>query len=57
MEKTYTCSSEEFKKNCKIPLRIMDVEEDMYIEIGRIMADTIKEKNEKGEKTLIICPV
>ena len=54
---TYTCSSEDFKKNCKIPLRIMDVEEDMYIEIGRIMADTVKEKNAKGENTLIICPV
>lgn len=55
MEKTYTCSSEEFKNGCKIPLRVMDKEEDMYIEIARIMVDTIKEK--KGEKTLIICPV
>ena len=57
MTKTYTCSPEEFKTNCKIPLRIMDREDEMYEEIARIMADTIKAKNEKGEKTLIICPV
>lgn len=57
MTNTYTCSPEEFKTNCKIPLRIMDVEEDMYVEIARIMADTVKEKNAKSERTLIICPV
>ena len=34
----------------------MDVEEDMYIEIGRIMADTVKEKNAKGEKLLSFVP-
>lgn len=51
----YKCSSEEFKKNCKIPLRVMETENDMYEEIAQIMLDTIKAKN--GEKTLIICPV
>ena len=52
---TYTCTAEEFKNNCRIPLRVMEREDDMYEEIARIMVDTIKEKN--GEKTLIICPV
>ena len=52
---TYICSPEEFKNNCKIPLRVMDKEDDMYEEIAQIMVDTIKDK--KGEKTLIICPV
>ncbi|MBQ4527869.1 MAG: glucosamine-6-phosphate isomerase [Clostridia bacterium] len=55
MNKTYTCSPEEFKNNCKIPLRVMEFEDDMYEEIAQIMVDTIKAKN--GEKTLIICPV
>ena len=55
MKNTYTCSPEEFKAGCKIPLRIMEREDDMYEEIAQIMVDTIKAKN--GERTLIICPV
>ncbi len=55
MTNTYTCSSEEFMKNKRMPVRIMETEQDMYEEIAQIMVDTIKAKNE--EKTLIICPV
>ena len=54
MLSTYTCSSEEFLKNARVPLRILS-EPDMYREMGRIMADVIKAKN--GERTVIICPV
>lgn len=55
MEKTYTCSPKELSDNSRIPFRVMGQEEDMYKEIARIMADTIKAKN--GERTVIICPV
>ena len=57
MTNTYTCSSEEFMQNKRMPVRIMETEQSMYEEIAQIMLDTIKEKNAKGEKTLIICPV
>ena len=57
MTNTYTCSSEEFMQNKRMPVRIMETEQSMYEEIAQIMVDTIKEKNAKGEKTLIICPV
>ena len=55
MKETYYCSPEEFAKNSKIPLRVMKTEESMYEEIGRLMADTIK--NNGDDKTVIICPV
>lgn len=54
MLKTYTCSPEEFLKNSKIPVRIMD-EADMYEEIADIMVKTIEENGDK--QTFIICPV
>lgn len=57
MENTYYCSSEEFLKNSKIPVRILTSEDDMMHEIARIMADTIKANNKRAEKTVIICPV
>lgn len=55
MLNTYTCSPQEFQKNSKIPLRVMDTEAAMYEEMARLMADTIKKNGE--EKTVIICPV
>ncbi len=54
MNNTYYCSPEEFLKNSRIPVRVMD-EADMYEEIAEIMVDTIV-KNE-GKQTFIICPV
>ena len=55
MKQTYLCSPEELKNNARIPFRVMEREDEMYEEIARIMADTIKAKN--GERTVIICPV
>ena len=55
MANTYTCTPEEWKKNSKIPMRVMETEDSMYDEIARIMADTIK--NNGDDKTVIICPV
>lgn len=55
MLNTYMCSPEEWKKNSKIPLRVMDSEPMMYDEIARLMADTIIKNGD--EKTVIICPV
>ena len=57
MEKTYYCSSEEFAKNSKIPVRIMQTEAMMMEEIAELMASCIEANNAKGEKTVIICPV
>ena len=55
MNRTYNVTPEEWKANTKIPMRVMETEESMYQEIGRIMADTIK--NNGDDKTVIICPV
>lgn len=55
MQNTYTCSSEELIKNTRLPLRVMNTEEDMYDEIAHIMADVIEKNN--GGQTVIICPV
>ncbi len=57
MQNTYYCSSEEFVKNSKIPVRVMQTEPAMMEEIAEIMATTIEENNAKGEKSVIICPV
>ena len=51
---TYTCPKEEWQANSKIPFRVMATEEDMYVEMGRLMADTITENNRKNEKTVIL---
>ena len=57
MINTYYCSSEDFVKNSKIPVRVMKTEPEMYEEIAELMATAIEENNKKGEKTVIICPV
>ena len=57
MVNTYYCSSEDFVKNSKIPVRVMQTEADMMEEIAELMAAAIEENNAKGEKTVIICPV
>ena len=57
MVNTYYCSSEEFVKNSKIPVRVMQTEADMMEEIAELMASVIEKNNAKGEKTVIICPV
>ena len=57
MINTYYCSSEDFVKNSKIPVRVMQTEADMMEEIAELMAAAIEGNNAKGEKTVIICPV
>ncbi|HBF86611.1 MAG TPA: glucosamine-6-phosphate isomerase [Clostridiales bacterium] len=57
MNNTYYCSSEDFIRNAKIPVRIMPSEAAMYEEIAELTASVIEENNAKGEKTVIICPV
>jgi len=54
-QEIYYCSKEDLQKNSKTPFRVMEVEQDMYKEIARIMADTIIKNN--GKQTVIICPV
>lgn len=57
MKDIYSCSREEFLANVKIPTRVMPTEPAMYEEIAEIMASTIEQNNNNGEKTVIICPV
>ena len=57
MINTYYCSSEDFVKNSKIPVRVMQTEAAMMEEIAELMASAIEATNAKGEKTVIICPV
>ena len=57
MINTYYCSSEDFVKNSKIPVRVMQTEAAMMEEIAELMASAIEANNAKGEKTVIICPV
>ena len=37
MTNTYTCSSEEFMQNKRMPVRIMETEQSMYEEIAQII--------------------
>lgn len=55
MKNTYFCSKEEFFKNAKLPVRVMETEEAMYEEMAQIMVDTIIKNGDK--QTVIICPV
>lgn len=57
MKNTYYCSSQDFVKNSKIPVRVMKTEADMYEEIAELMASAIEKNNAKSKKTVIICPV
>ena len=51
-EAFYSCSPEEFMKNARMPVRVMESEAAMYEEIAEIMASTTEKKN--GEKCGII---
>ena len=53
----YYYNKEELLRNPKIPLIVMEDKPTVFQAIAREMADFIKEKNEKGETTVFICPV
>ncbi len=55
MKDTYICSPQEFLKNSKIPVRIMESEDDMYEEMSDIMIGTIVKS--LGKQCVFICPV
>ncbi|MBE5732711.1 MAG: hypothetical protein E7353_06705 [Clostridiales bacterium] len=57
MKEVYYVKKEVFFKKSRIPVRIMATESMMYEEIADIMITTIKENNELGKNTTIICPV
>lgn len=57
MNKIYSCSGDEFIKNSKIPVRVMETQDLMHREIASIMLDVIKKNNALNKKTTIICPV
>ena len=55
-KETYTCTPEEFLKNARLPVRIMETEADMMEEIAQLMFEAIVAKPNNG-KTVLICPV
>lgn len=57
MKKYYEIPIEKLGQNSKIPLEIMDTEDDMYHDMAAIMFDEIKANNQKGKNTVFICPV
>ncbi|WP_113673019.1 glucosamine-6-phosphate isomerase [Vallitalea guaymasensis] len=57
MKDYYTIGEDKLGENSKIPLEIMDTEDDMYHDMAWAMFDAIKENNEKGKNTVFICPV
>jgi len=55
MSDIYRCSPDEFLEKSRIPVRVLETEQDMYEEIAQIMIVTIKKK--EGKTTVFICPV
>lgn len=56
LPETYACTPENFLKNARLPVRIMETEADMMEEIAQLMFDAIVAKPNNG-KTVLICPV
>lgn len=57
MKKWEYIKKEDLGKDSSIDFEVMDNDDDVYYEIARIMFDEIKSNNEKGKKTVFICPV
>ncbi|GMQ59043.1 glucosamine-6-phosphate isomerase [Vallitalea sediminicola] len=57
MNDYFTIGEDKLGENSKIPLEIMDTEDDMYHDMAWAMFDAIKENNENGKNTVFICPV
>jgi glucosamine-6-phosphate deaminase len=57
MNEFYNIDEKELGKNSKIDLEIMETEVDMYHDMARVMFDEINKNNNKGKKTVFICPV
>lgn len=55
MKDIYHITPDEVAKGALMPYRIVETEEKMYEEMGRIMADCIEKNN--GDQTVIILPV
>lgn len=53
----YSYNKEELLKAPKIPLEVWEDKPQVFEKMAREMADIIKQHNEKGEKTVFICPV
>ncbi|MCL2517689.1 MAG: glucosamine-6-phosphate isomerase [Oscillospiraceae bacterium] len=53
MINTYNCSPEEFWKNSRIPIRVLETEADIYEDIAEIMVETIV----NNPRAVFICPV
>lgn len=53
----YQISAEDLGKNSRIPLVKCGESEEVFKEMAQEMVNVIKEKNEKNESTVFICPV
>ena len=50
-------TAEELLKNSKIPLEILDTEDDIYHDMARVMFDEVAKNNAAGKPTAFIVPV
>ena len=57
MEDYTNISTEELLKNTKIPLEVLDTDEDIYYDIVRVMLEEIEYNNAIGKNTVMIVPV
>ena len=52
-----TISKDELLSNTKIPIEILDTEDDIYHDMARVMVETIEENNKNDRNTVFIVPV
>lgn len=57
MEDYRNLSVEELLKRTKIPLEILDTDDDIYYDMVRVMMEEIRANNAKGKNTVMIVPV
>ena len=55
MNYTYSCTPKELLQKSRIPIRVLESEQEIYEEMSALMIETIRQK--KGEQVVFICPV
>ena len=53
----YHITAENLGKDAKVPLRVLGDSGEIFYEMALAMVNEIREHNERGEKTVFICPV
>ena len=53
----YHIPAEELGRGARVPLTVLGDSGEVFYELALEMVSTIREHNERGEKTVFICPV